>query len=243
MVIPKRQLRRKKSDTSEANIPTIIISDAYQLGPSASKEVIEFVQVFQPLAEKDDTGKELREKFFNFADQNRTGYVSLAETEIFIKHALTKAMQKDKAKEMFLRFRKSYIKAFTKAKSLHDTDESKKRGSLGGEYVTFAEFRLFNAYLCIYGVLWDAFSRINPESDRIDFSEFIGSYHDVRDYGFVALSSISSSDQAAVIYDEFDVDDSKQISYQEWCSYILDAEAEEGTELGKLMGDMSLSGK
>jgi len=197
---------------------------------------MDFLRVFQPLAEKSLVGKKDRQRKFAYADQNHNGYASLAEIEVYIKYSLTSAFPKIKAKDLFLRFRKCYIKAFQRAKSLHDAEgDGQLNGTTCEEYVTFSEFRLFNAYLCIYAAMLDAFSQINATSDRIDFGEFKSSYSYVQNYGFVALSSITNDNQAIDCFNELDIDGSSQISYSEWCNYIIEAEVKAGTELGKLM--------
>ncbi len=214
---------------------TMVISGAWSPGSSSSQELLDFLRVFQPLAEKTTLGKKDRQKHFQSADQNRTGYAALAEIEIFIKRALTGSFPKDKAKDLFLRYRKCYIKAFHSAKSLHEHGEMHDTDSAHEQYVTFSEFRLFVAYLCIYAGMFDAFATINETSDRIDFKEFMDAYKYVRDYGFVALSSLNSPSDATDAFSKLDSDDSKQVSYAEWIEFIVDAEIEADTDLGKLM--------
>ncbi len=232
----------EKNAEEEEKRETIIVCGAYQPGKAASQELMDFLHVFQPVAEKSSEGKALRQKNFNHADQNRNGYISLAETDAFIMYALNSAYSKNKAKALFLCFRKCYIKAFHKAKVLHDPEgDGRLNGTVGEEYVTFSEFRLFNAYLCIYAAMFDAFSRINATSDRIDREEFEKSYSKVQNYGFVALSPVGwRTKKPSAIYSELDADGSGQISYNEWCAYIINAEVKAGTELGKLMEEQNL---
>ena len=172
--------------------------------------------------------------YYKGADQNVNGYSSLAEIENFIKRALSGSFPRNASKDMFVRFRKSYIKAFSRAKSFHDSGDDHP-DEIGEEYVTFQEFRIFNAYLCIYSALLDAFCRINATSDRIDMNEFIQSFNYVRDFGFTALASIASTNDATSMFNTIDKDNSGQVSYAEWCDYIIDVEIESDTELGKLM--------
>ena len=213
---------------------TIVVAEAWSPGSSASPELLDFLRVFQPLAEKTLVGKKDRQKHFSSADQNRTGYVALAEIEIFVKRALSSSFPKTKAKDLFLRYRKCYIKAFHCAKSLHESEDT-HADSPDEQYVTFSEFRLFIAYLCIYSGMYDAFATINEKEDRIDFKEFMDSYKFVRDSGFVALSSLNNPSDATDTFDNIDTDDSQQISFGEWADFIIDKEIEADTELGKLM--------
>ncbi len=210
----------------------IAVSDAYYTGQSCSQDLMDFLRVFAPLAEKSTLGKKDRQNKFSYADPNGSGYASLAELENYIKHGLTGAFPRNRARDLFIRFRKSYIKAFQRAKSLHDEGGN---DAVSEQYVSFAEFRLFNAYLCVYAALLDSFSRINESSDRIDYDEFMQRYNYVRDYGFLVLDSFESADDATAFFNALDVDGSNQVSYQEWCDLIIKFEIDTQTDLGMLM--------
>merc|ERR1719330_717463 len=113
MAIPSKGSK----DSNEERKDAIEVCGAYTTGQSVSADLMDFLRVFQPLAEKTLVGKKDRQKSFGYADQNRNGYASLAEIEVFIKRALSGSFEKVRAKDLFLRFRKSYIKAFQKAKA------------------------------------------------------------------------------------------------------------------------------
>ena len=229
----KRRASTVNTKRSDIDEKPIVVAEAFHPGQSCSQELADFLRLFQPLAEKTDAGKKTRMKKFEYADQNRTGYASMAELGNFVKYSLTSSFPRNKATDMFRRFRKSYIKAFQRAKSIrHSGDEDDDNDD---SYVTISEFRLFNAFLCVYSALLDAFMCINEESDRIDIDEFTRSYSHVKDYGFAALSCLGSTSDAAAMFNKLDTDGSGQVSYNEWCIYIVDAEIEADTALGKLL--------
>ena len=227
----KTNTGRPLSAGSSSNNKPIIIAEGFYVGRSSSPELLDFLRVFEPLTGKTNTGKKDRLKHFQYADQNASGYVSLAELESFIKRKLSTSFTAHKAKDLFRRFRKSYIKAYQGAKSLHDTSGK----GVGDDYVTFAEFRIFNVLLCVYATLLDAFCRINESSDTIDVDEFLQAYNNVRDYGFAALYALESANDARSAFNVIDGDGSNQVSYSEWCEYIINFEIENHTELGNLI--------
>ena len=59
-------------------------SSGLSVGKSASKDLIKFMDCFQPLAEKTDEAQEARKKAFSAADPNGNGLCSLAELELEI---------------------------------------------------------------------------------------------------------------------------------------------------------------
>lgn len=234
---PKANPTKVNTRRSGIDENPIVVAEAYRSGQSCSQELMEFLRIFQPLAEKTAVGRKDRVKSFEHVDQNRTGYASMAELGSFIKHTLSSSFPRDKAKDMFIRFRKSYMKAFQKARSIHQGSIDKENCE---SYVTISEFRLFNAFLCVYSALLDAYMRINENSDRIDLDEFMQSYNHVRDYGFVALTYLGSTSDATAMFNKLDEDGSGQVSYNEWCTYIIDIEIESDTALGKLMNTDNL---
>mmetsp|Transcript_26800 Transcript_26800/g.31175 ORF Transcript_26800/g.31175 Transcript_26800/m.31175 type:complete len:490 (+) Transcript_26800:324-1793(+) len=223
---------------SSASSRPIVVAGAYQPGQSCSQELKDLLRVFAPLAEKTLVGKKDRQKNFVYADPNGNGYASLAELDSFVKQAFLGAFPRNKAKELFLRFRKCYQLAYNCSKLLHS-----EGGAVDDDYVTFAEFRLFNAYICIYSGMLDAYCRMDESEDKkIDLSEFMKAYNHMRDYGFVALSSIENPDEAMSRFNEMDVDGSGHISFREWCTYITKTEGDADTEIGKMLSIGGLEG-
>lgn len=221
----------KKSGLDKASIRANVVTNAKSPGQSCSIDLKDFIRVFQPLTEKTSKGKDLRLKNFSQVDQNRNGYASLAEIDSFIKSALSKSLLRSRTDFLFNCFRKSYIKAFQWAKTVCEAGNDQ----VADDYVTFPEFRLFNVFLCIYATLLDAFHSINKTSETIDYHEFMKSYKNSRDYGFRALASIQSIKDATETFKNLDPDGSEKVSYNEWCTYIINVEIETGTDLGKIM--------
>ena len=66
------------------------------VGKSASKELREFMDCFQPLGEKTPEGEKLRKEAFRAADPNGNGLCSLAELETWVLQVLLKKFPKTK---------------------------------------------------------------------------------------------------------------------------------------------------
>ena len=133
-------------------------SSGLSVGKSASKDLFAFMDCFQPLAEKDKKGEELRKKAFRSADPNGNGLCSLAELETWVLSVLLAKYPKskdgkEKGRDLWELFRPSYIRAFTDAKDFkHDDKETIEgtKAATADDFVSKGEFRLFNAYLCVY---------------------------------------------------------------------------------------------
>ena len=147
-------------------------SSGLSVGKSASKDLIKFMDCFQPLAEKTDEAQEARKKAFSAADPNGNGLCSLAELETWVLGVLVGKFPKDKksgkepGKDLWDAFRPSYIKAFSDAKDYSHDDGSKIAGTKSAkadDFVSKGEFRLFCAYLCIYA----AMVRWEDQRDRL----------------------------------------------------------------------------
>lgn len=74
--------------------------------------------------------------------------------------------------------------------------------------MSWGEFRILNVFLCIYGAMYDAFSRIDGnlvgaatgrdgDDLRIEKDEWMKGYKSVTGYGFVGLSSSLLKDEEA----------------------------------------------
>ena len=141
-------------------------SSGLSVGKSASKDLVNFMDCFQPLAEKTDAAQELRKKAFGAADPNGNGLCSLAELETWVMGVLVQKFPKkgkdkkgndlEPGKDLWDAFRPSYIKAFTDAKDYSHDDGTKISGTKNAkadDFVSKGEFRLFCAYLCIYAAM------------------------------------------------------------------------------------------
>ena len=149
-------------------------------------------------------GIELRKKGFTVADMNCSRYCSLAELQHFIKYSLRQEFPKAHGDFLFKTFYRSYIRVFNSAKVLDlDDDDSDV-----DEYVSFKEFRIFNFYLCVYTIMFDAFYKIDTcgvwlhihgNDERRECLEWIHRYKRVMDYGFVEFQDFRDDDEADMI--------------------------------------------
>ena len=218
------------------------------VGASASKDLIKYMAVFAPLAERTDAGAKLRTKGFRLADPNGNGLCSLAEIEGFVQKSLITAHPGEDGLKLFDSFRPCYIRTYNDAKD-YKTDtgnviEGTKK-STADDFVSKGEFRLLCSYLVIYGVMFDAFSKIDGggagrdanDDKRIEMAEFIKGYKGVTEYGFVALSSLKNDRIAKAAFQKMDGNGGGIVLLDEWCDFIKDAEIEAGTGTGFLLAE------
>jgi len=224
------------------------MSSGLTVGKSASEDLFLFNECFQPMAEKGPEGAALRKKGFSLADPNGNGLCSLAEIEGFIMGTLCAKYPKDgktsdKGRDLFELFRPCYIKAYNDAKDIMaDSGEvlDGTKDSTADDFVSFGEFRLLNAYLCIYATMFDAFSKIDgggegTEGDdrRIDEEEWMKGFKEVSDHGFVCFQGLKDKKAAKKVFGDIDDNGGGIILLDEWCAYIKKTEVAAGTELGK----------
>ena len=145
-----------------AAAPGKALSSGLKVGKGASQELYKFIDVFQPLAEKGQDAK-LKEAFV-LADPNGNGLCSLAELETYVLKKLVEKFpktgkgkdMKEPGKDIWDAFRPCYIRAFKDAADYARDDGATIAGTKGAkqdDFVNFAEFRLFNAYACIYAAM------------------------------------------------------------------------------------------
>jgi hypothetical protein len=231
----------------------------FKVGSSASQDLLDFIVCFEALSEQGPEGDALREKSFLSADPNGNGLCSLAELETFVLKELIKKYPKtkkgqpkhpmDHGSDLFIAFRPCYIRAFTDAKDYsadHGEVIDGTKNATADDFVSKPEFRLFNAYLCIYATMFDAFSKIDgggagrtkTDDRKIDLMEWLAGYHECEDYGFVALRFISKGDEsAAKLFDKIDDNGGGTILLDEWCNFLKDAEIKAGTPLGATLAE------
>ena len=247
--------------------PAPIVAESYYLGPGSSADLLDFVSVFRPYTERSTVGSNLRRVGFKSCDGNGSGNCSLSDIDCFILARLI-AFNKDggkkggkankwRAQELHRLYRPSFIQAFNAAKALDD----KKDGNDENESISFTEFRVLNAYICIYAGMMDAFiavdcgvtngdkvdnnnSHTKISDRRIETTEWIdnGGYQRVGKRGFVGLDSICGKDIEAArkIFKMMDKDGGGMVLLSEWCNYLKEEEVKAGTSLGKLL-DLKLS--
>merc|ERR1740117_1500968 len=173
-------------------------------------------------------------------DNNGNGYVSLAETGKWIKDSLTNFLENaDKALIVYKSFYPSYIRAFKDAAASTD------------DYVQKKEFRLLCAYLCLYGIMFDHFVRIDgfgagkgtdgvgieDKSDdrRMSEAEWNSARKDFKMSPFISLKVAARKKTGAGIFKEMDADGKGMVLLNEFCAYIKEGEIEMETPFGKLL--------
>ena len=157
---------------------------------SASQELKDFVGCFQSLAHESSEAEAKREEGFKLADPNGNGLCSLAELEGFVLATLLASYprsgkgkeMKEPGRDLWTAFRPCYIRAFNDAKDYKADTGAKIQGTkkaTDDDFVSKEEFRLFNAYLCIYASMFDAFAKVDgggagrtkTDDRRIDVGE------------------------------------------------------------------------
>jgi len=221
------------------------------LHAGADENLTDFYNALIPYGEKSTSGTTLRREGFKAADSNGSSYISLAESELFIKWALQKVYDTDRSDFLWKTFRPSYIYAFNNAKDLHAGSGEVLQGAKTAttdDYVSFAEFRVFTLYLRIYSIMFDAFADIDGKSEgrtadddmRLDIDEFIGWYN--KSGGgpnFKAFEGIDTEDQARELFETLDADSSGKILFSEFTASVKEVEIVEHTAIGQLLnGDI-----
>lgn len=193
--------------------------------------------------------KSSRGKAWMVADPNGNGLLSLAEVDGWIQKTLLLAFPDDEEGLLiWKRFRPSYIRAFNDAKDI-GTDKKIGRTITTDDYVQKGEFRLLNAYLCIYAVMFDAFALIDgyqpgetkavtgADDRRMGIEEWKSAYKNIMGHGFVAFEGLGD-DNASLekAFKDMDADGKGMVLLREFCEYIEKKEEAAGTEWGKMLG-------
>jgi Ca2+-binding EF-hand superfamily protein len=216
------------------------ISEAYIPAKNCSKELKMFIKSFQPFAEKADTSKNLRKVAFRSCDMNGSGKASLAEIDGFVLDTLKKDYGPEEGDRVYDTFRPSFIRAFSNANDLIDGDD---------DYISFAEFRILNAYLCVYAGMLDAFSKVDgggagiskDDDRRVSKEEWMNGYSSLSQTGFIGLNSLTNESAAEQAFSDMDEDGKGMVLFAEFCSYVQKAEEKKGTSLGKLLTTSALT--
>jgi hypothetical protein len=116
--------------------------------------------------------------------------------------------------------------------------------------VSKKEFRLFNAYLCIYACMYDAFSKVDGggagrdknDDRRIDLKEMEVGFKGIVNYGFVAFKKMEKKADAKKVFQAMDDNGGGIVLLDEWCEFLKQAEIKAGTELGKILAEDEVGG-
>jgi len=227
--------------SSQINSGHFDVSGSFSVGLGASDDLRDFLSVFSPLVNKTAEGHELRINGFKAAKSNFIDLCSLTNLEHFIKKILNTNFKSNRGIYLFDYFRYTFIFAFNAAKAI---DSSTDRIDDAEEYVSFSAFRLFNAYLCLYATMYDAFCEIDScevchekkkGDGKIKASEWLQRYKRVNKHGFIAIHKIKGDNHAKNEFKSMDKDGLGKVLLKEWCDFLTFAEIENNTELGKLL--------
>jgi Ca2+-binding EF-hand superfamily protein len=239
-----------------------------------SDDCTTFISYFLSFCPLNPQGKTLRKAAWRVIDVNGNGYVSLAETGKWIKELLETQMVKeaepaskgkggktgkqhassaqvkdaqDSSKLLYKRFYPCYIRAFL------DAADIGKNGKVGGtktatkdDYVQRHEFRFLCCYLCIYALMYDAFSvvdgggaEITKDDDRrislAELKKAAGKFAGHPLLGAAQLGMPEKYGNVESVFMEMDADGKGMVLLSEWCAYLEKKEAENATKFGKLL--------
>merc|ERR1719371_77102 len=140
-----------------------------------------------------------------------------------------------------------YIRAFL------DAADIGKNGKVGGtktatkdDYVQRHEFRFLCCYLCIYSLMYDAFSvvdgggaEITKDDDRrISLAELKAACKKFSGHPLVGAAQLGMPDtygNAESVFMEMDADGKGMVLLNEWCAWLEKKEVENKTKLGSLL--------
>jgi len=218
-----------------------------------------FLETFQGLSVKGKGGLSARIAAWKSIDYNGNGIVSLAECDNWIKGMLQASFADDEDKEgyqeVWRRYRPSYIRAFNDAKDIapaaREGEITEGKETSTADYVTKKEFRLFNAYICIYACMYESFTMLDgvtPESTeeitsgsndddrRIELKEFTENFDRITGkFGFQAIIDCGDEVGDGKIFNKIDADGKGMVLLKEWCAWIEKAEQAAGTAIGKAL--------
>lgn len=214
------------------------VAGAYLPSKDASADLKDFIRAFQPFTEKTILCGKLRKQAFKSVDSNGTGKCSLAAITQHARSVLKKEHDIVRGEELYDIYRPSFIRAFSASKAIAKTGDPDD-----DNYINFAEFRVLNAYLCIYAGMTDAFMKIDGGGDgvtedddrRIAEEEWMKAYHAFSASSFIGLIGIDTDDDASAVFKSMDSDGKGMVLLSEFCEYIRNKELENKTPLGKLL--------
>jgi Ca2+-binding EF-hand superfamily protein len=152
--------------------------------------------------EKTAEQKEHRRQLFAGFDPNGNGYVSLAECDKGCRDVLGLDDENSLPKPVIMR-------AYQAARSVAQAD-GKNLTKHGGDYIEWAEFRLFLVYLRRYLELWYMFAGMDVDADRrLSFVEFETALPTLAGWGVAVddpqsqFDEIDSNGGGMILFDEF----------------------------------------
>eukprot|EP00592_Proboscia_alata_P003761 CAMPEP_0194366774 /NCGR_PEP_ID=MMETSP0174-20130528/14853_1 /TAXON_ID=216777 /ORGANISM="Proboscia alata, Strain PI-D3" /LENGTH=232 /DNA_ID=CAMNT_0039142171 /DNA_START=89 /DNA_END=784 /DNA_ORIENTATION=+ len=211
------------------------------VGSSASQDARDFINCFIQFSGKDkESSLSDRKKEWSVIDRNKIGSISKAEIDTWIREKLVNALGPDRGQQLKELFKSTFLRAYGNAKHISGTKGDTRLS--GTDSVTFKEFRIFIAYLCIYALMDDAFFTLKgsfPTDDEkktrtLSLQEWCNGYSHVNHHGFFALRNILEED-IETMFHKIGKNGSGYIFLDEWCNFLEKTEAKMGTYMGNLL--------
>lgn len=250
-------------------IMPIKIAGAFMPPRDASEDLKDFLRCFQPYAEKFATSIALRKRGFA-SHANTTGMWTLQDVKAFIYHTIQQDKLVENVQQLFDLFEPSYAIAFENAIDLKNGAGGNKRrhasnlvAGVGNIYdadddnscidsITFKEFRMLNAFVCIYATLLETFLSVHNDSincssgvDReyVNKVQWIDGCDQMKKRAFVMLQHVSDIHIARELFKRMDGqrhvqgdrDDDGIISFSTFCRHVKEEEIASNTAVGKLL--------
>jgi len=244
-------------------IMPIKIAGAFKPPRDASGDLKDFLRSFQPYAEKFATSIALRRRGFA-SHANDTGLWTLQDVKAFIYDTIQQDKLVGNTDKLFDLFEPSYQIAFENAIDLKNSGGIKKKsegvGYIDGadddssstDSITFKEFRMLNAFVCIYATILETF--LSVHNDGINYSsgvhleyvnkvQWIDGCDLMKKGSFVMLQHVSDVHIAHEVFKRMDgqrhvqedEDDDGIISFSTFCRHVKEEEIASNTALGKLL--------
>ncbi len=160
-------------------IMPVKIANAYKPPKDASPNLKDFFRSFQPYAEKLATSRSLRKNGFA-AHGDGSGFWTLVDVESFVYSTLEE--DASDVGWLFMKYKSSFHAAFTNAVQLnkmareqeiiydnHDSDNNADMNFTddGSDHISFREFRMLNAFLCVYASMLETFTNIRDHGQAL----------------------------------------------------------------------------
>jgi hypothetical protein len=228
-------------------------SAKYLRDTTISPQCIEFCVAFENIGGnlKDTGATAARKMAWKGLDNNGNGHVSLAETGKWIQDTLTDTYGTDRGTELYKAFYPSYIRAFKDAADWGADNPIKgTKSATGDDYIQYKEFRLLAVYLCLFAVMFDAFSSVDGADNKLGAGDTAGDDRRLslaewenalksglfRGHPAIGLKAAQTNAKLGKkFFQQMDADGHGMVLLNEWCEWIEDMEVEHETYWGKML--------
>lgn len=230
------------------------IAGVYKPPKDAPQDLKDFFRSFQPYAEKLATSRSLRKNGFA-AHGDGSGVWTLVDVESFVYNTLEE--DASDVGWLFMKYKPSFFAAFSNAVELNkiawEQEVTHENGNVnvidgaGDDRISFREFRMLNAFLCIYASMLEAFisvrgreayssgSMYDDDTLSLSKSEWIDGRGNIEEADFVALKNVSDIHTARTIFKKMDIHELNKVTFMEFCKFVKEAEVHSKTALGRLL--------